>query len=643
MHHFWKQNTQIQLIRKVSLLLLLFSNTIVFAQYEEVTPLYRNQVIINYLQKQKDKPAALAYKKLPVLSIPFFDDFSSTKIYPDKARWADRSVYVNNGFAINPPSHGVATFDGLDKRGYPYNVDGNNFPKSCDTLTSNYIDLSGFGETDSLYLSFYLQQKGMGESPEKDDSFMLEFHAENGEWREMWATNGQFDSSGYYPFKQIMVKIPDRASFRYFHDSFQFRFRNYGNRTGALDHWNLDYVYLDKNRTQADTVLEDVSIYRQPKGLFNVYYSMPWRYFKQDRETYLNSTIDFHVYNKALNKQSPDIFYTIRDANRVDTPMYSSLSERNQINDISPFTQKTGSQKNMLPYTYFNNLDTQTAKIELKLTVKSRNLVGGPELLKQNDVMVIHQYFGEYLAYDDGSAEGGYGLKNTRQGGVALKFSIKGIDTIKYIAFSFTGGNEVLPDKQKFNLIIWERLYPTPVELMKMTGLHPIYSELYNGFALYKLDKPLVISGEFFVGWEQNIAYNLNVGIDLDYRFFNDNKPNPNLYFNAAGTWENSKIVGTPMIRPVFGEHAMLSAPRIERQAEIICYPNPVTNVLQIVLPDNNNGMAAIYNTNGQMLLSENLGQHNMQLDLSALPAGLYLLRVETEKGAVFNKTLVKK
>ncbi|MFM7299890.1 MAG: hypothetical protein ACKO1R_01980 [Crocinitomicaceae bacterium] len=57
--------------------------------------------------------------------------------------WLDESVYWNNRFAIDPRSLGVATFDGLDRNGNPYQY-GSISPNYADYLTSKTIDLSNF-------------------------------------------------------------------------------------------------------------------------------------------------------------------------------------------------------------------------------------------------------------------------------------------------------------------------------------------------------------------------------------------------------------------------------------------------------------------------------------------------------------------
>ena len=254
----------------------------------------------------------------------------------------------------------------------------------------------------------------------------------------------------------------------------------------------------------------------------------------------------------------------------------------------------------------------------------------------------MHQYFDDYLAYDDGSAEGGYGLKNTRQGSVALKFSLSRTDTLKYVAFNFTGGNEVLPDQQKFNIIVWSKLFPEPIEIAQISSVKPVYTGLNNRFALYELTEPVFVSTQFYIGWEQFSAFNLNVGVDLDYRYFNDNQPNPNLYFNAARQWENSKIVGTPLIRAVFGSDATLSRNDVWVENEMPLYPNPASNFIQLDFNKTANGQLSVFNLQGKEVCSNQMNQQQVQIDLSTYQSGMYLIRFENENGNQLVKRFVK-
>lgn len=125
--------------------------------------------------------------------LPFVDDFSNYTGYPNNTLWKDRKCFINNTYAINPPSIGVATFDALDENGKIYaHADRSAFP--ADTLTSVLIRLdSNFTQhrpmrlSDSIYFSFYYQPGGgcssnppvgwgrLGDEPERDDRLVLEF------------------------------------------------------------------------------------------------------------------------------------------------------------------------------------------------------------------------------------------------------------------------------------------------------------------------------------------------------------------------------------------------------------------------------------------------------------------------------------
>src|SRR5690606_4842121 len=95
-----------------------------------------------------------------LLTLPFIDDFSQNWHFPNQNLWQDIQVYVNSNYPINPPSYGVATFDGLDSTGYPYDFSSSTSWGIADSLTSHPIDLTTIN--DSVYLSFQYQPQGNG-------------------------------------------------------------------------------------------------------------------------------------------------------------------------------------------------------------------------------------------------------------------------------------------------------------------------------------------------------------------------------------------------------------------------------------------------------------------------------------------------
>ena len=205
-------------------------------------------------------------KSFSNLVVPFIDDFSYKSNIPDTFLWENKSVFVNRSYGYNPITIGVATFDGLNSFGRPYdiNLTGTD-SEHADTLTSRIIDLSGL---DSAYFMFFYQSQGLGNDPQVSDSLILEFSAEidsfgNNVWNTIWKSPG----STVHDFKKVVFVFSDT---NYLNNKFQFRFRNLASVTGNFDHWNIDYVKLDKYQSSEDTSsLNDVSFFRKTPKIFD--------------------------------------------------------------------------------------------------------------------------------------------------------------------------------------------------------------------------------------------------------------------------------------------------------------------------------------------------------------------------------------
>jgi hypothetical protein len=184
-----------------------------------------------------NQPQKNSTQKIAAVSdtIPFFEDFfyAPNSPYPTGKHWTDSSVYINTGFAIAPPSIGVATFDGLNKKGYPYNMSATAIVSApADTLSSRPINLFTntlatytYSPADSLGISFLYQAKGFGENPAVNDSLVLDFYKPLANvWVRGWFTRGNNSPpANDTMFKKVFVRIKDTA---YFHDGFRFRLRN---------------------------------------------------------------------------------------------------------------------------------------------------------------------------------------------------------------------------------------------------------------------------------------------------------------------------------------------------------------------------------------------------------------------------------
>ena len=85
------------------------------------------------------------------MSLPFLDDFAWPSFEEeniegdhDLIRWETSPVRRTQTFSKNAPTIGVATLDGLDAGGYPYQFNGTDVHGWADTLTSRQIYLEGY-------------------------------------------------------------------------------------------------------------------------------------------------------------------------------------------------------------------------------------------------------------------------------------------------------------------------------------------------------------------------------------------------------------------------------------------------------------------------------------------------------------------
>ncbi len=88
-------------------------------------------------------------------------------------------------------------------------------------------------------------------------------------WDRMWYSEGlsldEFQEEYGKNMLQVMIPLIDTS---YFNDKFRFRFRNYASLSNNLyppswksngDQWNVDYVYLNYNRTAGDTTYRAIT------------------------------------------------------------------------------------------------------------------------------------------------------------------------------------------------------------------------------------------------------------------------------------------------------------------------------------------------------------------------------------------------
>lgn len=605
------------MIRILLTISLLFAALITYAQKDTLLELRSNNSIIVAHENIKNVPKQ---QNKATLTLPFLDDFSQDSHYPNQNIWKDFYTYVNSSFPIDPPTYGVATFDGLDSTGYPYNFVNSTAYGIADYLTSQSIDLTTI--IDSVYLSFYYQPQGLGNKPEAKDSLAVDFYRKrDSTWVRKWSVIG----SPTQPFQKVM--LPVDTSFQ--NDEFQFRFLNYATLSGNVDHWNLDYVYLNDNRTHADTALNDVSFITNNFGLLEEFSAMPWEHYLTDTIGLMDSIMTVTYKNNHSTDYAVFYKYDIIEDNGAGATIetypsiisqktafaHSSLVEEQAVYQVSPFLND---------FTFPSDFNTRTKVFQIKNYFDLGS--GNKDSLVSNDTVVSYQVFGSYYAYDDGSAEQGYGVQGIGSK-LAHEFNIRKSDTLTALQIYFTPilNNMVT---ESFKLTVWSSLSPETIIYQQTVPSFyaPVYSNT-NEFLTYPIDPLILTAGTYYFGWEKITGNFLNVGFDAN----NNNKSK--IHFNAVGIWETGSFDGSLMLRPVFGTIqdpiVSIKDTEVTISDDFNIYPNPAN---QTVYFDRIGGLTnseytiQLFNLSGQVILSSITSLSN-HLDVSNVLNGIYFIR----------------
>jgi hypothetical protein len=624
-----------------------------------LTPWVRSQEVLTGVASSKqslksEKGTDVNYPD--TLALPFIEDFARGVGYPTDGLWEDDFAYMNYQYPVNPPSIGVATMDALNAEGILY-PGGNSSAFEADRLTSRPIDLD-LEPSDSVYLSFYYQSGGRGDTSggEFQDSLVLQYYAPDSmRWQSIWSvsyseedtmyernylsdTRNKFytDSLGHRKFYNAIVPVTKE---KHLEKGFRFRFKNYASlsdtnevpsRAGNIDHWHLDFIRLDKYRNFRDTTINDIAFVKPLSSLLVNYESIPWDHFPDANAYEMGNRISI-TYRNLGDK----VWSVFREFAIIDR-MWNNETFRftgGTGDDIPPYTKETYPRS--IDYIFpYNGRDSALFEIQSYLVTDTAS-ERAP--YRWNDTLSYFQKFYNYYAYDDGTAENGYGISGTgsENARVAFRFRTYTPDTLQAIQMYF---NQTLNEasRNSFKLMIWEDNNGRPGQLIyQQDGFRPVYEDSVNQFHNYVLkEKPFLEAGYFFIGYQKYTTEMLNVGFDAN------NVNNDKMFYNTAGSWISSQVEGTLMIRPVFGDHIEYIPTAAEeepdetryRPVEMDIYPNPVRNRLHVDLEDNNyhDFTYSIYNLQGQTVVKEQ--KLNRTVYLEGLPPGIYIIKLRNRQ-----------
>lgn len=695
-----------------------------FAQ-EYVTGIQVNEVVSHEASKLSldigsGRSATASGSEDPVL-LPFFDDFSTSNIFPNQKLWNGYSVFINKDFAYMPVNTGAATLDAIDSTGRVY-TDASWIPFKADQLMSNYIRLDSIfspsprklSPSDSIYLSFFYQPQGVGDAPQEHDTLILEYSRETNNlifshldsvyvdasiymqspndtiwpldtlwapegcnpdvftinykiilwgdeiavacdsvfvleviWDKIWLAEGMsmndfYDMNGSY---MVQVNLPVLDTL-YFNNKFRFRFRNYAsvsNETSPAsyrsncDQWNIDYVYLNFNRSIGDTTYRALTFSQRAPSFLKNYEVMPYRQYKYSPTS--NTRTDFHMYIANLDNIEHNTQYSYH-VSQVNGDL--SYSYDGGSCNLKPFYEVgfqecvgCGSAHACPPVNALFSLDydRDTTSYIIKHFISDSSDMGSIV-----DSAIYRQGFYNYYAYDDGTPEGGYGI-NSDIGKIAYQFKIDTKDTLWGLQMYF---NRTLNDINEyyFDMVVWSDNNGKPGEVIYRQESEKVQWEkgLY-AFYPYMLDAPLEVVGTIYVGFEQLAKDYINIGID------GNNDKHDKIFAYYLNNWNSSTVPGALLIRPIIGANMILSTNDLsdDKVADLRVFPNPASTYFSIgnkEVLDDKNAELEIMNIFGQKVhyqkgVDSRIGTEN-------LSPGIYIVKVQSANRYYSAKLIIK-
>jgi len=457
-------------------------------------------------------------------------------------------------------------------------------------------------------------------------------------WDHIWYSEGlkldEFYETHSTYMVQVNIPILDTL---YFTDNFRFRFRNYASvstenypaswRSNA-DQWNIDYVYLNFNRSAGDTTYRALTFSQRAPSFLKNYEVMPYRQYRYSPTS--NTNIDFRMYIANLDNVEHNTRYSYH-VNQVNGDFNYSYDGGSC--NLRPFYEVgfqecsgCGTAHACPPVNSVFSLDydRDTTSYIIKHYISDSS--------DQNSIVdsaIYHQGFYNYYAYDDGTPELGWGVDGAGGSQIAYQFTLNMADTLWGVQMYF---NRTVNDANEFyfDLVVWSDNNGKPGEIIHRLESQKVrwQDEGIYHFYPYMLEEPLVVSGTIYIGFEKLQKDNMNIGMDAN------NNRQDKIFFKSDVNWQNATVPGALLIRPMIGSNMILSVDELvpENSAEVLkVYPNPAStsfSVGNIEIQNNPQAQLMIMNIFGQRVHHQ-VGI-NSTVGIENLNTGIYIVKVQS-------------
>lgn len=545
----------------------------------------------------------LSNHSLENIELPIWDDFSSSNKL-NNLFWSEGdNVSVKDYFNIDAPSINVIEFDGLNNDGSPYSNDSGY--GVCDVLVSDNINLSSKSLEDSIYLSFFWNFNINGEFPDYEDSLKIDFLNKNDEWITVWDANGGLlNFKNQFTFDIVLVKND------FLHENFMFKIYNKGNSEGPFDSWLIDYIYLDKNRNNNDSIFLDRALSFKANKIFKDHISIPYSHILSS-----NSFIDsLSIKINNLDNDIQPINYTLKSFFNNDNTGYIIYDNEPLSPILSGYEDRILKTKPIEVSNLLSNNDSSS--IEFLFYIESGDSSYINQNFRLNDTMRFSASFNNSYSYDDGTAEFAAGL-NQKNSELVLKHMTFTEDTLTHIEIYFPL-NLYSSYSSDIELVVYK-----DIDNENSKILSQLSSVNFNDdFNLFKLDNPIIVKDSFYIGFKQFENSFLPVGLDKN------SNTSEKIYYKVDNNWfQNNVIKGSLMIRPVFSksDYVLTNNENKKFKKTISIFPNPSRGIFNLSTKVEN---ISIYSLDGKIIKS---AKNTDRINLQEFKNGYYLIQVEDD------------
>ena len=461
-------------------------------------------------------------------------------------------------------------------------------------------------------------------------------------WYHIWSVPGQkletfmTENDGQY-FKHVMIPITD---VNFFKDNFYFRFYNYASIVNSSlptqrsneDNWNIDFVYLNIHRTINDTDYPMLTFSGKRPSFFNRYQAIPYRQYRVNPNSAMRESLDVDIANLDGIDHEANYYYKVQKIGGGQHYTRALEPVTIQPYKINGYLQcPEYGESPACPYVgELFALNMWYDSVSYQISHYVYDSTANPPLA---DSMIYRVGMYNYYAYDDGTPELGYGVSNAG-GKFAVRFDIGDYDTIQGVQLLF---NHTLKDANEkyFDIVVWKEENGKPgEELYRLSGQRPQWQEQIYRFTYYKFDQVVTTTTTFYIGIEQSHSSLINIGLDTS----NDNMEYN--FVNTNGSWQQSNMRGSLMIRPVMGPSYYIGVEEngpSTGSGTLTVYPNPASDLLHLE-GDFENGQVRLYDITGRKVYQ---GAYQREISVDNLNNGLYFIQIVTAEGQVINQKFI--